>query len=335
MAETSMPAVSVVDPKQTVANIVSGIQNKANGKAPAAPATPPEKGQQQPPADPSAQQAGKEKYVVEGREVWLTSEQARAYVQKGIAFEPRMDQLARLQQETLQLQRALISDPGKVIANLAKTNNIPLETLVQNVLRGTASESVKEAVGKWYYEDVIEPLKLSPEQLRAREDAKYRETREEQDKRLAADGIRKENYAKFQAVMSQIKTNIAEAMKESGLPDNNSALGVEMAQMVADTMRLANREQRTITPRQAIEYVKNRLRSVNTAYYETLDGKDLVDALGATVSDRIRKHFLKVAQEAGAPIPPKGQRSAPRNGERKSMDMDEFHEYLDERKNKG
>jgi len=73
------------------------------------------------PAAPVDPNAGKDKYIVDGREVWLTPAQSKAYVQKGLAFEPKMDEFARLRQETVQFQRALLQDPGKILANMAKS----------------------------------------------------------------------------------------------------------------------------------------------------------------------------------------------------------------------
>src|SRR5260221_165271 len=108
--QVATPAASV--PRDgTAANIVKGIHDRANGKAPATPLN-----DQKSPANPAAvdPNAGKEKYVVDGKEVWITPEQRSAWVQKGMAFEPKMDQLARLAQEQVQFQRALIEDPGRV-----------------------------------------------------------------------------------------------------------------------------------------------------------------------------------------------------------------------------
>ncbi len=322
-------------PATIAGNIAASIGRRANGTS----STPPPADVADPkvaaPPTPPDPNAGKEKFVVEGREVWLTPEQSRAYIQKGLAFEPRMDQLARLQQETAQLQRALINDPGKVLANLAKSNNIPLENIVQNVLRGNSSEAIKKAVGEWYYEDVVEPMRLSPEELKARENEKWRKAREEQDKTVAAEAIKRENQARVDQAANTIKANIAEAMKDSGLPNNDTPLGAEMARMVADTMRIAHFQRQTITPKQAIEFVKKRVREVNSAYYETLDGQALVDALGPNVSERVKKHFLNIVKAAGNPVPELNGKRPTKNGERKTINLDDFHDRMTKLKEQG
>jgi hypothetical protein len=335
MPETTAAPVTQADPKQTANNIVKGIHERSYGKAPAgkAPAAAePPINNSQPPVDPSASDpnAGKEKYVVEGKEVWLTPDQARSYVQKGIAFEPRMDQLARLAQEQNQLINALIEDPGTVLANIAKQRNVPLETIVQKVLKGNASDEIKEAVGQWYYREAVEPLHLTPEQLKAREDAKWRQEREEKDKSEQTKTIQQENQAKFQRAMGELKANIAEAMKESGLPSNDSALGAEMARAVAEVMRVAYVKRQTITPKAAIEFVKKRMIEVQTAYYDHLDGPALVSMLGEKNAEKVKNHFLKVVQDSmnRPPVVPSGKKPPARNGERPTRNMDDFHEML-------
>lgn len=325
----------------TSANIVKAIHDRASGRAPAA-AQPPIKGQepQQPPVNPSADEAskaGKEKYVVDGKEVWLTPEERTAWIQKGMAFEPRMDELARIKQEAIMLQRALLTNPGAVLANISKQNNVPMQDLVQRVLKGNSSDEIKEAVGKWYYEEAVEPLKMTDAEKKARDDARWRQEREQKDQMDKEMTIRRENYAKFQKAFGEIKANINEAMKESGLPSNDTPLGAEMARMVADVMRTAHFRRVTVTPKQAIEFVKKRVKEVQGAYYDHLDGEGLFNELGEKTANKLRAYFLKVAQGAGNPPPavPNGQRPAARGGERKTWNMDDFHDYLDKRKQEG
>lgn len=325
-------AAPTAEPKMTTASAISkAIADKAGGKAPT-PAPVPSKDQKPADSQPDPN-AGKEKYVVEGREVWLSPEQARSYVQKGIAFEPKMDQLARLQQETAQFQRALLSDPGKVLSNLATHNKIPVKDLVQKILNGTAPDEIKETVGQWFYETQVEPSKLTPEQLKARENEKKLSTFEKQEQERKDNEIRQENQAKVNKAMAELKSYIAEAMKESGLPDNDTPLGAEMARMVADTMRISGRQGKVVTPKQAIEFVKARIKAVQTAYYDTLDEEKLVAELGEKNAEKIQKYFLKKAQ-AGNAHTPNGKPSARKN-ESKAWSRDETLDYFDSLKKQG
>lgn len=312
-------------PVTTASAISTAIANKANGKAPAPGAVP--SGDQKPADSQPDVNAGKEKYVVDGKEVWLSPEQARSYVQKGLAFEPRMDQLARLQQETVQFQRALLNDPGKVLTNLANANKVPIKDLVQKILNGSAPDEIKETVGQWFYETAVEPMKLTPEQLKAREDAKWRAEHEKTEKQRQDDAVRQENQAKVNKAMTELKTFIGEAMKESGLPDNDTPLGAEMARMVADTMRITSRQGKSITPKQAIEFVKQRIKAVQAAYYDHLDEEKLVAEIGEKNAEKVQKYFLKKAQANNGQAP--NGKPAARRSEKNGMTRDETLDYFD------
>lgn len=261
-------------PKQTANNIARAIHDKVSGKS-AAPSPTPPKANDTKPTDTGATQpdpnAGKEKYVVDGKEMWLTPEQARAYVQKGLAFDRTADQLGILQQEQQKFMHALINDPGRVLSNLAQHHKVPIQTLVQRVLSGSASDEVKEAVGQWFYDNAVAPMKMTPEELKAAANEKKLTEYEKQEKARQENAVRQENQARLAQATAELKGFISEAMKQSGLPDNNTPLGAEMARQVADVMRVARFQRQAVTPTQAIEHVKTKIRAIQNAYYETLD----------------------------------------------------------------
>lgn len=333
MADTATATPTQGDAKSTAANIVKGIETRANGKAPTKQdqSTDPKSQTPETPVDPNA---GKKKYVVNSKEIWLTPEQADAYVQKGIAFEPKVDQLNRLQKETTEFLNELKSNPAKILFN--KQFGLTPEAVFENVMASAEiSDAIKEKVGRWYYQNVIEPAKLTPEQLKAREDAKWREARERHDAAARDQMAKMQEQQKIEAAMNQIKLQIAEAMQESGLPDNNTPLGIEIARMIADTMRIAHFNKQAITPKQAIEFVKKRIKAVQTAYYDSLDEDKLVQELGEANAEKIKKYYLKLAKASEKEIP-KGQKQMPRrSNDRKVMGLDDFHDYLDELKKKG
>lgn len=319
------------DPKTTAANLVKNITDKANGKP-----QPQQKGEPLNKETPESQpdpNAGKEKYVVDGKDIWLTPEQARSYVQKGISFEPRVDQLARLQHEMGAFLQVLQEDPLRILTD--KRIGLTPEIVLEKVLKSDKiSESIKENVGKWYYDNVIVPAKMDPMERKAMELERENNQYKTEKQRIAEEVIKRENEYRVQSALGQLKANIAEAMKDSGLPTINSPLGSEMARMVADTMRLAYFQRQTITPKQAIEYVKNRIKQVQSAWYDNLDEENLVKELGEKNAEKVRKYFLKLAKEADKQ-PTVSKTPVSRNGERKTINSDDFHEYLEELKKKG
>lgn len=331
---TSAPPASTEpkSPRSIASSISESIQKKANGVAPVA--NPPIT-DKQPATTQSDPNVGKEKYVVDGKEVWLTPKEREGWIQKGMSFEPRVEELNRLRQETNKFLQTLSSDPLKILTDkrIGMTPELVLEKIFAS---GHISEQMKEAAGKWYYDNVVEPSKLSPQELEARENKKKLTTFEQREKARADAVIQQENLARVNRAMGQLKANISEAMKDSGLPNNDSPLGAEMARMVADTMRVAQRQNQNITPKQAIEYVKQRIRSVQVAYYDHLDGDSLVKELGEANAEKVKQYFLKLAGNGNKPpVVPSGTPRASRNGERKTISQDDFRDYLDDLKRKG
>lgn len=321
------------DSKSVSGNIIKGIQDKANGtNVSQEKSSDTNEAKSTLTPDPNA---GKEKYTVDGREIWLSPEQAKAYTQKGISFEPKIDQLNRLQKETTQFYYALLNDPGTVLTNLSKQAGVPMKDIVKKILKGNASDEVKEIVGGWYYEEAVEPLRLTPEQLKAREDAKYRQERERSDSEAKDMAIKQENLRRVEVAMDQIKSNISEAMKESGLPSNDSALGVFMARRAADVMRLGYFQKKIVTPKEAIDKVKSEMKMVQTAWYDHLDDDAFAEELGETNMEKAKKYLLKLVKQADKKIPELKSSGNTRAGERKTKNMDDFHAYIEERKRNG
>lgn len=325
MAETATPPTAPTgrDASTTANNIVQGISSKANGKAPQPTET--NNGKTPAPVDPNA---GKEKYTVDGKDIWLSPEQARAYTQKGIAFEPKVTQLGHLQNEIGSFMKQLASDPLKILTD-KRIGMTPEAVLEKIFAAGNISDAAKEKVGQWYYENVVEPMKLSPEELKARENAKYREERERQDASAKDMAIKEENQRRVDMALGQIKSQIAEAMKESGLPTIDSPLGTFMSRRVADVMRLGYLQRQTVTPKDAIEHVKQELKSIQSSWYDHLDEDALVKELGEKNAEKVKKYFLKLVKDSEKKIPKNQKMPSPaKSGERKTISTDDMADYL-------
>lgn len=321
MANETPVAASPATPNVADAgkNIANGI---INGKRPdvGAPAKTPVA------ADPNA---GKEKYVVEGREVWLSPEQARSYVQKGIAFEPRVSELARVKTETQAFLKQLATDPMAILYD-KRIGHTP-ESVLERILNSDQiSDSIKDTVGKWFYEKVYSVEKMDPKDRAIMERDQKISKFEAEEKRKIEDAIRFQNQQKVNMAMQQVKAQIGEAMKESGLANNDTPLGALMARRVADIMRLGYFQKQTVTPRQAIEKVKQEIKDVQTNYYDSLDEAALVEALGEKNTAKVQRFLLKVVKQASKePVVSNARPS--KNGERtKTINMDDFHDQMAE-----
>lgn len=322
-AATPAAPAAGVDPKQVASNLVNNM-GRSEGKAAEKPAE--SKDAAAPAADPNA---GKRKFVVNGQERWLTPEQADAYVQKGMAFEPRMSELARLQQETAALLQTLKESPEKVLFD-KRIGHTPAAVL-QRIMGSTGvSDELKETVGKWYYENVVRLAKMDPKDREIHErDTKIKEY-EDEKKRSTDEAVARDNQQRVNAAMNQVRGHIAEAMKEIGLPSVDTPIGVQLAKRVADVMRLSYKAQKACTPKQAAEIVRQELTDYQRSFYDALDEDKLVEQLGKENAEKVRKHFLKVVKEAEKSEKQAGTPPPARRGERKVLSPDDFHDYLDE-----
>ena len=335
--ETAAPAPATqAEPKQTTQNIVKSVTDRATGKSPA---------QEQPQDDkhvdkrnPVAQvpdpNAGKKKYTVEGKDVWLTPEQADAYVQKGIAFEPRVSELDRLKREVSQFEQTLVNNPGLILANIAKVKNIPMQTLVENVLNSNVSDEVKEATGKWYWENVVKRHQMDPKDLQILEQEERIKALEMQDKQKAEEAIAAENRVRVVKALGEISAQIQETLGELGLKNVDSPAAIRITKEIADVMRLSYLKREPCTAKQAAEKVKARILEYQRQFYDSLDAEQLVEAIGKENAEKVRKHLLKAVQDAGKGTQQENRRNAepPKRDVRKTINMDDFHDYLDELK---
>lgn len=333
MAET---VIAPAKPSTTSENIAKGVIDKATGKLPPSAAKATETGKTAADAAPVDINAGKRKYIVNGAERWLTPQQADDYVQKGISFEPRISELARLQNETAQFLEVLKTDPAKILYN-PKIGLTP-EAALEKILGATKiSKEIKDAVGQWYYENVVKREQMD-ERDRAilDRDEKIRElTAGEQSRAQAA--IAQDNQVRVRAAMAQISGQIGEALTEMGIKDVDSPLGVQMAKRVADVMRVSYFARKPCTVKEAVTKVRDEIRSFQRTWYDSLDDDKLVEELGQVNAEKVRKYYLKTvksaekeaAKESGEP------KKTPRRNERETINSDDFHDYLDQLKRSG
>lgn len=276
--------------------------------------------------------AGKEKYVVDGKEVYLSPDQAKAYVQKGLAFEPKISELGRLQHETAAFLDTLAKDPGKVIYN--EKFGKPQDVLSKILNATKISDEIKDAVGQWYYNNVVVPGNMSPEQREAAEWKRKAQAHDEMLAKQQEDQLSAENDRKVEAALNTIKAQISEAMTEAGVP-LDSKIAPQLAKRVAQIMQLGFAAGKTITPKEAMAKVRAELHEYQKAYYDVLDEDKLVEQLGKDNAEKVRKYYLKAVKESEKAPKKKEFNSAPKRDERKTMTPDEFRDYLDDLKKKG
>jgi hypothetical protein len=316
MASTELGQAAI-----TAANVVKSVTDKAAGVAK------PEvilKNQENGGVEIKDPNAGKEKYIVDGKDRYLTPDEAKAYVQKGLAFEPKISELGRLQHETAQFLETLTQDPGRVIYN--ERFGKP-EDVLRKILSSTkVSDEIKDTLGQWYYNNVIVPAEMSPEQREAAEWKRKAGAHDEMLRQNETNRLQQENDAKVNQALQVIKAQINEAMSEAGVP-LDSKIAPQLAKRVAQVMQLGYVNGKPVTPKEAMKRVRQELSEYQKAYYDVLDEDKLVEQLGKENAEKVRKYYLKAVKEAEKPK--KDFKASPKRDERKTMSPDEFHDYLD------
>jgi len=311
-------------PETPAQNIVKAVDAKTNPP----PKTEPEvilKNQENGGVEIKDPNAGKTKYVVDGKDVYLTPEQATAYVQKGLAFEPKISQLGRMQQEVGAFLETLQNDPAKIIYN--EKFGKPADVLKKILASTKVSDEIKDALGQWYYNNVVVTEQMTPEQ---REAAEWKRKAEEYDsyrQQQESERIENENNRKVQEALQTIKAQISEAMTEAGVP-LDSRIAPQLAKRVAQIMQLGYVNGKVVTPKEAMAKAKLELIEYQRAYYDVLDEDKLVEQLGKENAEKVRKYYLKAVKEAEKEKKPKNLAPSAKRDERKTMTPDEFRDYL-------
>ncbi len=307
----------------TAGNIAQNIVNKATG-TPAKGEMPVKdaKAVEAAPVDPNA---GKEKYVVDGKEVYLSPEQARSYVQKGLAFEPKVSQLGRLQQETAAFLKALQDDPGKVIYN--EKFGAPKDVLSKILNSTKVSDEIKETIGQWYYNNVVVQEQMSPQERELAEYKRKAQDYEERERVTASEKLAQENEVRVTRALNEIKAKISEAMTEAGVP-MDSKIAPQLAKRVAQIMQLGFVKGKTVTPKEAMAKAKAELIEYQRSYFDVLDEDKLVEQIGKDNAEKVRKYFLKQVKEEQKKKTTPDFKPTGKKGERPTMSPDEFRDYL-------
>src|SRR6202142_1415275 len=271
------------------ANIAKAVTDKAGGTAPTK-ETAIIKNQEADGVEVVDPNKGKEKYVVDGKDRYLTLEEAKAYVQKGLAFEPKISQLGRLQQETAAFLDTLSNDPGKVI-DYEKFGK-PQDVLSKIFNSTKVSDEIKETIGQWYFNNVIVPGNMSPEQREAAEWKRKATAHDEMIKQQETDRLSNENNARVQQALNVIKAQINEAMTEAGVP-LDSKIAPQLAKRVAQIMQLGFVTGKVVTPKEAMAKVKAEIFEYQRSYFDVLDEDKLVEQIGKENAEKVRKYYLK------------------------------------------
>ena len=334
-APTAPVAPAQPNAGQTAANIAKGVQDKANGKAPATTQAPAKGAAPATSADPNA---GKQKYVVGDKEYWLTPQQAAAYVQKGIAFEPRVSELDRVKRDMEALDKMFSENPGPLIMNWAKKMGVSPEVVIEKILDSSlGDEKINEVTGRKYWEKVGQRMRMDPKELALLEAQEKLQKFESEKKSEAEKAIALENQKRFTTFLAQTSAFISEAMKKSGFSNTDAPAAIQFAKIAGGLYISAQKMRRAITPDQAVEAAHKILNSYLDSRDDGIDDETFIKHLGDKRVKRVQQWLLKKAKEVGegSEQEPAASRRPAKRSERETITPDQMHDYLDEIKRTG
>jgi hypothetical protein len=235
---------------------------------------------------------------VNGKVQKMTRDEVIAHAQMSHAAQARFEEAARARKEAEQIRQMAQKDPISALR-----------------AAGLQDDQIRDYMERWYMEKFIEPETLSPEQRRAKEmESKLRKYEEEDKNRK----LQSEQQQMEQATAQQreyLQQQIVEAIDRSGLPKTEF-----IAQRMAFYMRqnLINGWDAPIEV--VITAVKNERKKIMADITENTSAESLIDMLGESIINKIRKHDLEQLRQRrqGQPFTGGSSPSAPQTDEKVS-----------------
>jgi hypothetical protein len=266
-----------------------------------------------------------ETYLVNGKEVKLTAKEARAAVQKGLFADQRLKSMDVLTKSSTAIVNALKTPQGVIDLLKDKSlGNSPKAVLKALLSSDAIDEEVKEELSAWVYKNVVQPAKLSPEEIeRDKKLSEYERLKKADEDRKQADMTKQQREQ-----VNQVYQNVRAEVTKQILADKTFPQTEGSIRSVVEKLRVMNKKGAPIT----VENVTKALGLVKSDFYAHqvaildafTDPEDLIKAIGETRALKISKALIARLQKVGK-VKPLTQESDADKPRRKITDV------LDER----
>jgi hypothetical protein len=230
----------------------------------------------------------KDKLTVNGQEREMTYDEIKAWAMKAQGSEERFKYANQVLQTIKNNPIAALTNPALGIDQKVVAFGL-LDKMITN-------ESEKEALGKWFYEKVVVPAQMSPEE---RENLTNKEKAElyEKEKKERADYEEKaKSDADIKAEFQRILGDIAKAIPTSGLPfspDLKSPNDADLVRRIAKKLELGLNQGRNVEVKDAVAMVKADLRAEHNAMARLYNEDTMGDFYDPDVMEKFNKAMLK------------------------------------------
>lgn len=252
-----------------------------------APAATPEQGKA--PAAPVVIPTGfKDKLTVNGQEREMTYDEIKAWAMKAQGSEERFKYANQVLQTIKNNPIAALTNPA-----LGIDQKVVAFGLLDKMI---TSEADKEALGKWFYDKVVVPAQMSPEEKENLTNREKAQLYEQEKKARAEFEAKAKADADIKAEFQRILGDIAKAVPTSGLPfspDLKSPNDADLVRRIAKKMEIGLNQGRNVEVKDAIQLVKADLRAEHNAMARLYNEDTMGEFYDPDVMEKFNKAMLK------------------------------------------
>lgn len=250
---------------------------EAQGKTPAAPAAP-----------VVIPKDFKDKLTINGQDREMTYDEIKAWAMKAQGAEERFKYANQVLQTIKNNPIGALTNPALGLDQKAIAFGL-LDKMI-------TSEADKEALGKWFYEKVVVPAQMTPEERENLTNKEKAELYEREKKERAEFEAKAKAEADIKAEFQRILGEIAKAIPTSGLPfspDLKSPNDADLVRRIAKKLEIGLGQGKNVPVEEAIKLVKADLRAEHNAMARLYNEDTLGEFYDPDVMEKFNKAMLK------------------------------------------
>lgn len=166
----------------------------------------------------------KETYVVDGKDVLLTKEQAKRFVQKGIAFDKRGFEFTKMQKAVAERDQAVSQKEERISRMWESMEKDPIGVLLARF--GGDSTKLRTAIEPYLAQQIREEMddEANPQNKELRDERARREAAEARAKTFEDGEAKKARDVEVSEHKERFQAQILEGIKKGGLPNNERSM---------------------------------------------------------------------------------------------------------------
>lgn len=230
----------------------------------------------------------KDKIVINGQEKEMTYDEMKNWASKAQGAEERFKYANQVLQTIKNNPLAALTNPALGIDQKAIAFGL-LDKMI-------TSEADKEALGKWFYEKVVVPAQMTPEERQNLSNKEKAELYEAEKKSRLESETKAKEEEKIKFEFQRILGEIAKAIPASGLPfspELKTPNDANLIHRIARKLELGMADGRSVSVEDAIKLVKADLRAEHNSMARLYNEDTMGEFYDADVMEKFNKAMLK------------------------------------------